>query len=87
MALRQAARPDREIRHEPGCCGRCGAGLADGPVTAVERRQVFDLQPVRAEVTEHQLIEREGGCRYRIKSHGHGGGGGAGAVRAADRVA
>jgi hypothetical protein len=29
------------------------------PVTAVERRQVFGLQPVRAEVTEHQLIERE----------------------------
>ncbi len=43
--------------------------------------------PWSAEVTEHQLIEREGGCRYRIKSHGHGGGGGAGAVRAADRVA
>jgi transposase len=22
--LSQVARPDREIRHEPGCCGRCG---------------------------------------------------------------
>jgi transposase len=21
--LAQAARPDREVRHEPGCCGRC----------------------------------------------------------------
>ena len=28
--LAQAARPDREIRHEPGCCGRCGAGLRAG---------------------------------------------------------
>jgi transposase len=65
--LMQAARPDREIRHEPGCCGRCGAGLTDRPVTAVERRQVFDLQPVRAEVTEHQLIERECGCGHRTK--------------------
>jgi len=54
--LAQVARPDQEIRHEPGCCGRCGAGLAGPPVTGVERRQVFDLQPVRAEVTEHQLI-------------------------------
>ena len=65
--LAQSAQPDREIRHEPGCCGRCGAGLAGRPVTGVERRQVFDLQPVRAEVTEHQLIERECGCGHRTK--------------------
>jgi transposase len=66
--LAQVARPDREVRHEPGCCGRCGAGLAGRPVTGVERRQVFDLQPVRAEVTEHQLIERECGCGHRTKA-------------------
>jgi transposase len=66
--LAQVARPDREIRHEPGRCGRCGAGLAGRPVTGVERRQVFDLQPVRAEVTEHQLIERECGCGQRTKA-------------------
>ena len=65
--LAQAARPDREIRHEPGCCGRCGAGLDGRPVTGVERRQVFDLLPVRAQVTEHQLIERECGCWHRTK--------------------
>jgi transposase len=65
--LAQVARPDREIRHEPGCCGRCGEGLAGQPVTAVERRQVFDLPPVRAEVTEHQLIERECGCGHRTR--------------------
>jgi transposase len=66
--LAQAARPDREVRHEPGCCGRCGTGLAGRPVTAVERRQVFDLQPVRAEVTEHQLVERECGCGHRTRA-------------------
>ena len=65
--LAQVARPDREIRHEPGCCGNCGAGLAGRPVTAVDRRQVFDLPPVRAEVTEHQLIERECGCGHRTR--------------------
>jgi transposase len=65
--LAQAARPDREIRHEPGCCGRCGAGLAGRTVTAVELRQVFDLPEVTATVTEHQLIERECGCGHRTK--------------------
>jgi hypothetical protein len=64
--LAQVARPDREIGHEPGCA-RCGAVLAGRPVTGVERRQVLDLQPVRAEVTEHQLIERECGCGHRTK--------------------
>ena len=66
--LAQVARPDREERHEPGCCGRCGAGLAGRPVTGVERRQVFDLPPVKAEVTEHQLIERECRCGHRTKA-------------------
>jgi transposase len=33
----------------------------------MERRQVFDLQPVRAEVAEHQLIERECGCGHRTR--------------------
>ena len=66
--LTQVARPDREVRHDPACCSRCGAGLAGRPVTSVERRQVFDLPPVRAEVTGHQLIERECGCGQRTRA-------------------
>jgi transposase len=65
--LAQVARPDREERHEPACCGRCGARLAGRPVTRVERRQVFDLPEVAVKVTEHQLIERECGCGHRTK--------------------
>jgi transposase len=65
--LAQVARPDRELRHEPGCCGRCGAGLAARPVTGVERRQVFDLPEVTVTVTDHQLIERECSCGHRTK--------------------
>src|SRR5262249_59347342 len=26
--LARVAKPDRQVRHEPRCCGRCGAGLA-----------------------------------------------------------
>ena len=66
--LAQVARPDREVRHEPGWCGRCGAGLAGRPVTGVERRQVFDLPDVTVTVTEHQLIERECGCGHRTRA-------------------
>ena len=68
QTLTQVARPDREVWHEPGGCGRCGAALAGRPVTGVDRRQVFDLPAVRAEVTEHQLIERECACGHRTKA-------------------
>src|SRR5262249_12245035 len=68
QTLTQVARPDREVCHEPGCCGRCGAALAGRPVTGVERRQGFDLPAVRAEVSEHQLIERECACGVRTKA-------------------
>ena len=66
--LAQVARPDRELRHEPGRCGWCGAGLAGRPVTGVERRQVFDLPEAAVAVTEHQLIERECGCGQRTRA-------------------
>jgi transposase len=65
--LAQVARAAREVRHEPACCGRCGAGLAGRPVTGIERRQVFGLPPVTVQVTEHQLIERECGCGQRTR--------------------
>jgi transposase len=67
QTLAQVAKADREERHEPACCGRCGAGLAGRPVTAVERRQVSGLPPVTVTVTEHQLIERQCGCGYRTR--------------------
>jgi len=51
--------PDHVIRHEPGCCAGCGAGLDGAPETGAERRQVVEIPPVKAEVTEHQMIERQ----------------------------
>jgi transposase len=67
QTLAQAAKADLEVRHEPRSCSGCGAGLAGRPVTAVERRQVFDLPPVTVTVTEHQLIERQCGCGHRTR--------------------
>jgi transposase len=64
-----ADHPDHVIRHEPDCCGRCGAGLGGAPETGMERRQVTEILPVKAEVTEHQMIEREcPGCGARTRA-------------------
>jgi transposase len=65
--LAQVAKPDRQVRHEPGSCPGCGAAPAGRPVTGIERRQVFDLPPVTVTVTEHQLIERECRCGHRTR--------------------
>jgi transposase len=54
--------PDHVIRHEPPACRNCGTGLAGARETGAERRQVTEIPPVRAEVTEHQMIERECPC-------------------------
>ena len=60
--------PDRRVRHVPACCKGCGESLKGAAETGMERRQVTDIRPVEAEVTEHQLIEVEcGGCGARTK--------------------
>ncbi len=65
--LRQVAKPKHEVVHEPGPCSGCGCSLSGRPVTAVERRQQFDLPPICIEVTEHQLVERECVCGERTR--------------------
>jgi transposase len=60
--LAQIAHPDETLRHEPGSCGGCGADLVDALEVGVDRRQVFDLPPMRVKVTEHQLITRRCAC-------------------------
>jgi transposase len=60
--LTQVADPDERLRHEPGRCAGCGADLASAPRVGLERRQVFDLPPMRVRVTEHQLITRHCVC-------------------------
>jgi hypothetical protein len=51
--LAQISDPDWMVRHEPGPCDGCGGELADAPEAGMERRQVFDLPPLRVRVTEH----------------------------------
>lgn len=52
--LEAVAVPDVVVCHRPATCGQCGHDLADQPARIGERRQVFDLPPLRMQVTEHQ---------------------------------
>lgn len=55
-------RPDHVIRHEPACCAGCARDLGGAEEAGIERRQVTEIPPVRAEVTEHQMIGRRCAC-------------------------
>ncbi len=56
--LHQVEKPDDTIIHRPTNCQGCGGCLLDGEVVDRERRQVFDLPPIRLLVTEHQAEQR-----------------------------
>ena len=48
--------PDHTLLHAPATCTGCGGSLQDAPVLGQERRQVFELPPLKLEVTEHQAL-------------------------------
>ena len=60
--------PDKRVRHRPSRCGCCGKSLKGAAVTAVERRQVTGIPPVRAATTEHQLLTLLCGCGCETKA-------------------
>ena len=53
------ASPDDTVVGAPAACGQCGAGLADAPVTGVQKLQEFDITPPPPpRVTEYQVQAR-----------------------------
>jgi hypothetical protein len=64
--LSQVEQPDTIHVHAPETCRVCGHSLKSASVVSSERRQVFDLPPMRLLVTEHRALECEcAGMRMR----------------------
>jgi len=60
--------PDKVVRHRPKACPCCGKSLRRGEVTGTERRQVIDIPPVKAKVTEHRLLTVKCSCGCETKA-------------------
>lgn len=54
--------PDETFDYIPRCCSGCGAELKAATEAGVVRRQVTDIAPAQATVTEHRLHRRRCGC-------------------------
>jgi transposase len=52
--LKAVSHPDHVKVHRVEICTNCQASLKDVPTKEPERRQVFDIPPVKVEVNEHQ---------------------------------
>ncbi|MGH3681876.1 MAG: DUF6444 domain-containing protein [Natronosporangium sp.] len=65
--------PDQRLEHRPDWCGNpaCGAALAAAPDYARQRRQVFELPPVKPYVTEHQVVSVRVAAAGRSPRHRH----------------
>jgi len=62
-------RPDKVVRSRPAACGGCGRSLnRRDEVTGSERRQVIDIPPVKALVTEYRLLTVRCRCGRETKA-------------------
>lgn len=66
--LEMVENPDKVEVHALSSCPHCSANIVDVACDGYEKRQVFDIPPMRVETTEHQAeIKRCPACRHRVK--------------------
>lgn len=56
--LKMVEVPDHTKIHKVSTCSKCGSSLKDVLPTGYRKRQVFDLPPIKVEVTEHRAEEK-----------------------------
>lgn len=52
--LEMSDKPDKVVRHEVKECKGCGANLEKTSLIGKEKRQVYEIPPIKIEITEHQ---------------------------------
>jgi transposase len=66
--LKMVTEPDHIETHPVIACPHCLTELGSSDLLGYEKRQVFDVPPVRLEVTEHQAeIKQCSGCGQQVK--------------------
>jgi len=63
--LLQVEDPDRIVHHTVRVCNGCGTSL-EGVSGEMERRQVFDIPPIRLVVTEHRAERKQCPCCHLV---------------------
>ena len=60
--LKMVKNPDHIVPHQVSACKECGFSLKETEATGYEKRQVFELPPIRVETTEHRAEKKR--CPY-----------------------
>jgi transposase len=67
--LKMVSEPDHIEKHRVTRCPGCQADLSQAGIKGIEKRQVFDVPPIKLEVTEHQAeIKCCAACQTEVKA-------------------